>query len=615
MITTAGRFQNRSLRAQCDSTSREVRTETKLIKKYKNFSIRLTPHSKRTGLLKIFSLLLFTTLPLSLSCTPSLTLKTTTIDNIPLVQAGAGQPFLLHVAVANAQNTAQYPLIKGVDPLRVQLRQSGFQMNMVNGTTSVTYHYRVRIDDPGNYTLGPAQIAESGGIIESEPVTVQVGAEQKTNQAQKNTAASSTFMRLACDKISATVGQKIHCSLTFYTADPAVTLQTLIEPDQTTAYQIQNKQGPHTGTQTINGTQHRLAQWQWDLYPEKDGTCIIPAYGADFSTQTQNQMFSFFFGRNDTKRVYSNPITLTVAALPPSQEKPQLIGIVQEFTAKIEPTSARTGQGMVLTLTLTGDADFEHMAGPELQLPQELKWYESKKHTVPSKTDPATQVHTMEYIVQALQPGTHTIPAQTLFYFDTQEKKYRSKKTLPLSIHVSGTAPSAAKQTPETIQPVTAIKEADELPLRQEPWQPSAPWRIPWPLYAGTLMAAALFWLMYLYVCSRAKKPSSIFATARKQIAAAQQARNPAAFYTTFSNLLAAYLNVPAAHLTPEVIDVAFAQAGLVPAAIQDWHLFFAQLAQLAFYPQPDDQRLLHQITEKSYYWIDIIQKLPRGTA
>ena len=575
---------------------------------------------------KIYFALLF----LSLSnYAADIALKLTSMDQAPLKQAGAGQPFLLHVIVTNAGNTAQYPVIKGIENLHV--RQNGFQMNMVNGATSITYQYRIRIDTPGTYTLGPAQFTEPQGIIESEPITVTVAGEQKTTEVKKQAANKSlpSFLRLTCDKEKVVVGEKINCTLTFYTADQGVSIQALVEPDQnnTQIFTIKSKEGPITGNQTINGMDHRFAQWKWQLYPMQAGSYTLPAYAADFTNQTTNNMFSIFFGRQDAKRIYSNTYRITVDPLPEHKEPISYIGTITDFESKINPTSAKVAEGIVLTLAITGNGDAEKINFIPLQnISDNLKWYESKHFNEPSKAYPDTTTHYMEYIVQALQPGEYEIPAQVIHYFDTADRRYKTRKTIPLLIHIH---PDNAQNA--QIKEIDSTK-AHELPVEiddLQPLQEQGPWNaqiqriIPWYLYwiligflgfislLITILSVKPEWL--ISIIKLFKKDSSMYAIARAKIKIAHQTEHYASFYTIFTHLLAARMGVEPSALTPENIHNMFIQAGLSRDGLQDWQKFFAHIAELSFYHPHYDQIFYNNVTQNALYWIDVLEKLPRG--
>lgn len=600
---------------------------------------------------------------LSFTCfAADVSLKLTSMDGISLKEAGTGQPFLLDVIINNASNTAQYPVLKGIENLHV--RQSGFQMNMVNGTTSVTYHYRVRIDTPGSYTFGPAQITEPNGIVESAPITVIVGQDQKTSapakRTQQNNNAKSTFLRLSCDKTTAFVGEKVRCTLTFYTAEPSVGLQSIINPDQkeTAAFVIRTQEGTTNGTEKINSVEHRFAQWNFDIYPTQSGQLVIPAYAADYTIQTNQAMFSFFF-RNDTKRVYSNTLNLTIDPLPSGTPNP-FVGIITDFNSKIEPAHAHVGEGMVLTITLKGDGDFDRLVMPSLRMPEGLKWYESKQYRQPSADNKET-THCMEYIVQGLQPGSYTIAPLELTYFDIKEKRYKTIKTATLSISIAQAAHKSLPEKTGTIQnlknnPNTAHLQpspsqgyggqAEELrvpgealaktglegepdlirPLHQDgPWNAEKVRTIPWHIYWIIIGCMLLTWLLFIFFSARTKfnhffaqffHKKNIYQDARAAIKHAYRTNNTQSCYSIISNLLSARTGIPSGTLSPEDIERMLVHDGLSLKALEDWRIFYAELAESSFYTHAQrnqTKEVAKNLAEKSLYWVDVLEKLPRS--
>ncbi len=547
----------------------------------------------------------------------SIKLKLTTVEGAALQQAAAGKPFLLNVVVTDASDSAQYPVLQGIEHFHV--RQSGFQLNMVNGSTSVTYHYRIRIDTPGTYTLGPAQLTHQNEIVESEPISVIVGQEEKNlaavRGAQSKTAAP--LLKLTCPVQSAFVGEKIPVQLAFYTSDPTTSLQSIGEPELNAqnGFMVKNKQPhPTTGTEKINGTEYRFAKWNFDICATVSGTITVPAYSADYTSSGGKPMLSFFF-KNESKRAYSNTLTLDIKPLAPSYKTPALVGTVSTIEAHIQPAHARVGEGMVLAIRIAGRADFDRLGMLDLELPESLKWYESKKYT------DANQGYTMEYIVQATHPGTFEIPKQGLYYFDTQEKTYKTVYTNPLKLHISGIAIPAAHQTALDTQ---AVSEPDTLaPIEQAgPIQASTPGMIPWPLFWIIIATCSILWILCLLIAFKKNllkqffnlitPKKSIYAQARSQIQSAYQAKAYTSFYAIMHTLFAHRLNLNTTVVTPDIIINSLLQDGLSKQAVDDWMLFYDELSQVSFYRPELDREYYRQLVQKIGYWIDVLEKLPR---
>ncbi|GMU19743.1 MAG: hypothetical protein AMXMBFR12_09350 [Candidatus Babeliales bacterium] len=552
----------------------------------------------------------------------TINLKLTTLEGAALEQAGVGQPFLLNVVVTNTTNSAQYPTLKGIDNLHV--RQSGFQMNMVNGDTSITYHYRVRIDTPGTYTLGPATIVEGSNTLESNSISVTVSDQQKsTGSRTQKAAAQAPTLKLICDKTNVYVGQKINCELSFYTSDPTTVLQSIIEPEQTAASGLvfKNKQNqPTTGTQKINGVEYRFARWNFQIVPTKAGTLVLPAYAAQYTSNAHQPMLSFFF-HHDAKKVYSNTVPLEVQSLPPCVRAPSFIGTINQFYAQINPNHARVGEGMVLAIHITGQGDFESVGMLPIALPEQLKWYESKHYYTPASAEFGT--YTMEYIVQALQPGTITIPTQDFFYFDTDTKRYKTISTAPIIITITGTPISepastsfqSSIDTSATIDPLAPLNLNDPIQAKQSHI-------VPWPVFWALIALSSIIWLLcvafsikkdlFARTFNLFRKKTSPYIRARARIKAAYTQKQYSAYYAVINQVFSERLGIPSAQLNQQIIENSLAQDGLSAQAIADWRLFYTEISEFSFYKANLDAQYYQQLTQKILYWVDILEKLPR---
>ena len=339
-------------------------------------------------------------------------------------------------------------------------------------------------------------------------------------------------------------------------------------------------------------------------------------------------MFSFLFTHNDLKRTYSNTAAITVNPLPIYGTKPALIGSITQFTAKIEPAHAHVGEGIVLTLSVTSDGDFDAMQMfPLIGVPEQLKWYESKQHDEPTKFDPLFSTHTMEYIVQALEPGDYQIPAQEIMYFDTRDRAYKTKKTNELSISITG-SPSTQSKKNALGQPAIEIATAvavdidDIKPIAHDgPWSAQPIRMIPWQFFWLLISMMTIAWLLFILLATNRawlsklfgrNRRASIYSKARKQIKQAHSSANYAALYTIFMNLLAEHYGIEKAAISPETIEENLRNSGLSEHALHEWKLFYARIAESGYYKQSSDPYWYSNLYEQALYWLDVIEKLPR---
>lgn len=530
------------------------------------------------------------------------------MDGVSLIQAGMGQPFLLHVIVRNTNNSAQYPEIKGVDTIHI--RNSGFQMNIVNGATSITYQYHIRIDRAGDYTIGPACL----GTVESEPIKITVGTEQKTSEVKRSASKSDSFLRLKTDKAQAVIGEKIRCILTFYTSD-TVSVQNIIEPEfDEASFTIKNKEGPFSGVETVQAKEYRYLEWHWDLYPKKQGINLVPSYAVEFTQNASQSLISYIFGQAQSKRTYSNTISLQIDSLPAHKEPISFIGTLDEYQAKLDQSTIKIGQGALLTISLKGNGSFNDISLIPLHgMPESLKWYESK-HSTHSNQESTT--HIMEYILQATTPGTFVIPSQIIHYFDTHDRVYKSKTTLPLTIFVNGTIKAS-----QTIVPIPATRDpareiyhdADILPLHMEgPWVTPGLSYIPWHLFWIITALSIFTWFSFitLIIIKKIRTIQSLFIQTRTEIQNAYEKQRYSAIHTIFMHFFSVLLHRPSSSLQQENITTSIKQWGLSEQELKEWNLFFSCIEQACFYNNETIPSV--NFYTQSIHWIDRIEKLYR---
>ena len=276
---------------------------------------------------------------------------------------------------------------------------------------------------------------------------------------------------------------------------------------------------------------------------------------------------------------------------------------------------------MVLTITLTGEADFDQLEFLSLQnMPNELKWYQSKHSTQPSKTDSGHSIHTMEYIVQALKPGTYQIPEQTVHYFDTQERRYKTISTIAIALQINGHVLPIAPADSASSPLENGMEDDDIRPLHEEgPWIAQSSRFIAWRLYWALIFMLALVWLLLLVfihsdgllkrLIARIKKKSP-YALARKQIYALNGTDQYDRLYSIFL-YLGTQISSTDTQLSTVSIEHMLAHAGASATILQEWRLFFEQLEQARYSyttasSHPD-------LIAQSLHWIDVLEKLSKG--
>ena len=546
-----------------------------------------------------------------------MSIRLRTMEGAILEQAAVGRPFLLEVQVHGASSTLGQPIIKGLDGARVH--RSGFQMQTMQGSTSVTYNYQVRFDKPGTYTIGPAILDNS----QSASVTITVADYEKGKGSTKKIGQDErAFLRLSADQRTVVVGQRIRGSLRFYSSYPAE-ISRVIEPDaqECAAVSFGKKSGPNMGTEMINNQEYKYAEWQFDMYPQKEGPCVLPAFAAEYTAYDKrahlfNPFAALIPAMAEQKKIYSNAITIHVEALPDSARGVQAIGHFTLFQATLDKHAAQVGDGLLLKLTLQGDGDWEKIKIVPLHVSDSITWYESKINV---EHGTKNEKKIFEYILQPRTPGTFTIPEQSFTFYDVEEQRVKHLKTEPLTISVSAnghrsSAPIEQKPEKNNQEVVSSSSpESIAVPAVLLEYNASQRWPaigFPWFIFALFFVLSAV--LMQAGARYWAKKNTGVglnglFAQARKQIIAAQQKHNSAILHDIFVRFFAAYSNVVPASMTQEHIEHLLRQRHVPAATIEHWSLFFSRLAESVYYHTNTEEELLFS---KALQWIDTFKEL-----
>ncbi|MFZ5953551.1 MAG: BatD family protein [Candidatus Dependentiae bacterium] len=564
---------------------------------------------------------LFLVLSITLSA-QEISLDVATTDGDQLNQALVGQPFLAQVTIAPATSTHVQPELSGNEHMHI--RPAGFQMQTINGASHITFNYRVYADAEGMFVLGPARLTTNNQSLVSNQVTVKVVADIDSGKKAKEAKA---FMRLSCDKTEVVVGEKIRCTLRFYTSHKRIQLRHVGEPELNQCpFTVQKKQGPFSGVEDIDGTSYEYFEWSWELYPQSAGNCLIPAYYADYSMPSKKDdlfaMFtSVFATMNEQKRVYSNGVRLRVNELPQTQHHAQAVGTFQSFKASVESHAIKQGEGTVLTLELIGDSDFDRLDILPLQgMTPTLKWYESKKQVI--QQDNNQQKKVFEYIIQATQAGDWEIPAQKFIYFDTQKRAYRTLTTSPLTIHVIAVNNQKNNQPIQENQlgpeELTEKKEDDSaIPaLAEGPWNATTEKIIPWNFFIMLciLIAGASGGLIIFRMLQQGSLPfmsSHVFALKKvqKSISKAQKTMNYQLLYQEVRSFVIQKTAIDQeADFENQIASVFKYRA--VPSQIQhQWEDFWKQLSEARFGLFKDKNQFA-DLFDRAHKWVVFWEEL-----
>jgi hypothetical protein len=536
-------------------------------------------------------------------------------DRLPLKETAAGDPFLVEVAISNVSTTAQRPEIIGSDQFIV--RNLGISFS---GTNIAKYRYEVRIDTPGSYTIGPAKYNEQYSNTERIIVgTKQVIESNNTKQQYP------VLLRLTADKERVVVGEPVHCRLRFYMKDSSISFAQFIEPEGVKEMRRQEPKKLHKGMECLDGNDYPYLELEWDIFPQKVGNYVIPAYAADYDQEIERENLwggvgRFILNYTERKRIYSNAVSLMVDPLPVTDKPMQAIGEFSAITMYAKPAVAKQGEGIVVTIDIIGNGDFDSIKFLDLQgMPEALRYYESKQSVIePTKEGDAPRKR-YEFIVQGLKAGSWEIPTQSLYYFDTKRRKYMTLQTAPLAITIM---PNAKKTKPLKNQHEVNNNTTEEIdtiaPLHKElALYPVDEFKIPWWLFFGLVLLPLLFscyqFGSYIFLKKQQesyplKRAKKAFSVATKQLEIIKKENNVQELYRLFVTLFADRWQESVASISTSLIDQRLKNVGIEGEELASWNAFFSRIAECAFGVRKSDDN--KDLFEKAEQWIQRLEKL-----
>ncbi len=548
-----------------------------------------------------------------LSSTPfvlsTISLRIINEDDDQLQQVQLGRPFTIEVAITGNSQVDEAPTVQGVDQFSVE--STSWRYEMINSETKVKYLYNVVAQKPGIFTVGPAILISKNSNQEvSNTLKLKVSDEEIKQSGQR----SATLLRLSVDKNHVVRGEKVKGTLRFYFSGKEK-LRNFIE-QESKAFNRKKTVGPERGTETINGVEYDYLEFSWDMYPLEIGQVVLPAFGAEYEQHLQRDHMWGGLGRlfgafTESKRIYSNAVTLQVDDIPESDKKVQGIGAFDSFTIKAEPPIVNQAEGMVIAIELKGSFDSEVVSFPGLVgVPKDLRYYESKESTRDDGRGCTTK--RFEYILQGMATGSWEIPAQTFYYFDVKSRSFQSIQTTPISITIM---PGPVKKD----LPSSVSEQDSLLPCVKQFYLPMEHTMIiPWWLFIVICLIPIVWFLLKIvksYLQNQRKrghkerKSRLAINNATALLKKVERKNEPQRIYTIFIGLFADKWQMPLSLISDQFIVESLKQAGFDKLQLEQWNIFISQAAELAYGGKSTDKQV-EQLFKQAEKWLQTLERV-----
>jgi hypothetical protein len=273
---------------------------------------------------------------------------------------------------------------------------------------------------------------------------------------------------------------------------------------------------------------------------------------------------------------------------------------------------------MVLTLTVEGTEGIDDLKQPSLQLPQGLKYYESKSFAEPLAQGGCKKSY--EYIVQGIEEGVWEIPRQSITFFDTEAKLYKTIQSKPLVVTITpGISHAVNKSDTHEDSSCNMTSPDDDIhPLCNDgPWycipERSLAWRwfliaIIIPVFmAGYGIFKKFIFLHPEYLVYKRKKDA--FKQLRKKLKQLKKNDNCILLYDIFNQFFADRCQVSLGDMNADHIEGILKNAGFITNSIEQWNRFFHQLAEYAFSRKTLDSIISCDLFNRAQMWINQLEE------
>jgi hypothetical protein len=376
-----------------------------------------------------------------------------------------------------------------IDNIYLHSQGSSSQISVINGSisSSISHNYLVQASQPGAYTIPPIKVTAGRDTYATEPISFQVtpagqapsGYSGATDQAKDK----FTFIRIS-ETGSHYPGEIVPFTIkAYFTQAYRADINSLptLHGDGVVMSQLQEK--PEQTEELVNGRKYHVLTWNTSLSGIKagdhpisfslDATLLIPQKRRSVSPFGNSRFFadSFFddpaidslFGNSERRPIVSvSPeVVFKVLPLPTEKQPANFTGAIGDFDLAVsaKPVDVEIGEPMTLTVEISGVGNFDRVEAPVFPDSPDWKTY-SPSATFLELGSSYNGIKTFEQAIVARNGAISDIPPLSFSYFDPGQKKYVTKTSKAVPIHLQ--QPATVTSNTQAVQPVVQLQPVAE---------------------------------------------------------------------------------------------------------------------------------------------------------
>lgn len=383
-------------------------------------------------------------------------------------QVGVGRQFVLNVEVSGTQQVDEQPALPDVADFADFLgsgTSSSFQM--VNGrtTVSITYQYRFLALKEGTFEIGPVSVTVGGVTRQTEPVSLGISETPPPPGSSSGGGAGDPaggiapedlFVETTVSKTRTYENEPVTVEYRIFTRVDVGSYSITALPQATGFWteQLEQPDAPQVerivrdGVEYLTATIRRVA-----LFPTGSGSRTVDPLSIEAQVRVPDRTtpdpFGDVFGRSglfDRRvpvTVASRPVTIEVLP-PPAEGRPGSfsghVGTLDVSTST-DRTEVAVNEAVTFRVDLTGSGNLRALPPPAITFPVEFEAFPPETRDRISVSGGNLQgTRGYDYVLVPRAPGTLTIPAVVVSYFDAASGSYGTARSQPVGVTVTGDA-------------------------------------------------------------------------------------------------------------------------------------------------------------------------------
>ena len=560
----------------------------------------------------------------------SIILSIQDMNNRSISQAMVQSPFILQLELNDddfVDNDVKY--ISGMDSFKHSPAMRHSYACTRNGKTihKAIYRFVLQSDKKGTFTVGPFSLKDKTGkfiksnrliIIVADKVVVSDPVEAPKYMVEGNLKQNSVY-----------VGQKATLKVQFFDRI-FVDKPTVVFPEFENLQILSIEQDDIKKVERIHGYDYAVTQWSINFYPTRVGFLVIDGLKIKFLDQRLEEtslakgVFRRFGSMMKVERdLPVKPVNLEVLQLPKKIGITNIVAVGQflKLVMSVNKKSIEQGEGLIVTMELFGDGNFEMMHSIPLVLPQGFQSYDAG--TIQINKDRTCK--RSEFIVQAQEPGKYRITPQKISYFDPRDDTYKTLQSNVVDIVVTanGNIQKINEQDfqqnfiEQDVQNINSEKNIEDSTILEPiviSVNPQFMISLWWYKALIYLLLSILCMMMmyrygveqYIFTADRWQH-FMMFLQAKKICKYAAYKNNAVVLYSLFINLFIALKVSSAGIINEDVIEQYLKLKKFSPEQIVQWRQFYSKLLRASF--AHDDQLDTTVLFQESLVWLQQLKE------